>query len=101
MEQGLRFAQVQLIFRLPEEHGAYFQPLAYIHWFKSFTAAPAADLGIFKTSLSSHHHRQRASVIPIFQILQTCHLLPGFGRQVDRTWLSEIVLDQAVSFSSP
>lgn len=98
LSTGLRVAQVRLIFRLPEEHGIYSQPLAYVHWFKSLTATPVTDLGMFRVSLSSHNRRQRASIIPITQILRTCHLIPGYGGGVDHTWTSESVLDQASFF---
>jgi len=53
---------------------------------------------MFKVSLSSHNRRQRASIIPITQILRTCHLIPSYGRQVNHTWASESVLDQATFF---
>lgn len=53
---------------------------------------------MFETSLSSHNHRQRASVIPVTWIVRSCHLSPNFGRQIPEAWSSSSVLDDARTF---
>ena len=53
---------------------------------------------MFETSLSSHNHRQRASVIPVTWIVRSCHLSPNFGRQISEAWSSSSVLDDARTF---
>jgi len=86
-----------MIFRLPAMYGIYQHPLAYVYWFKSFTS-PAPDIEMYHLSLSSHNHRQRASIIPITQIVRSCHLIPAFGKEVDLQWASESVLENATHF---
>jgi hypothetical protein len=85
-------AQVRVIFNLPEEYGSYKHPLAYVDWYKPFRA-PVPDLNMHQVSLSSHNHRQRASVIPVTDIVRTCHLQPHCGRAINRTWDTSNVLN--------
>jgi hypothetical protein len=88
---------VRVIFRLPEEYGVYPDPLAYIDYFTSL-GQPVADIGMHQISLSSRNHRQSSDIIPITEIVRSCHLIPVFGRSVDPTWTSDRVLDQAKFF---
>lgn len=95
---GLRVARVRAIFMLPESYGRRFKdPLAYIEWFTPFRQ-PAPDIGLFKVSHSSHNHRRRVSVIPVTQIVRSCHLLPVWGKRMDASWTSENVLDKCKQF---
>ncbi|KAF8999512.1 hypothetical protein BDQ17DRAFT_1328249 [Cyathus striatus] len=66
---GLRVAQVRLIFNIPEEYGSYAHPLAYVHWFKPFQANPVKVLDMFQVSLSTNMHVQHAEVISIMDII--------------------------------
>ncbi len=56
------------------------------------------DTGMFKISKSTRNHRRRASIIPITQIIRSCHLLPVWGKRVDRTWNTRNVLDKCPRF---
>jgi hypothetical protein len=94
---GIRVAQVRLILRLPTTYGIYQHPLAYVYWFKPLTS-PVLDIGMYRISLSCQNLRQRASIIPITQILRSCHLIPVFGKGVPITWSSESVLRLANQF---
>lgn len=95
--------QIRLIFRLPDE----FQvgphpsdsPLAYVHWFKPLRA-PVENLGFHLVSFSSLNHRRRASIIPVSDIIQTCHLIPQFGNSsaTDLGWTAATVHEEATSF---
>ncbi|KAK7029714.1 hypothetical protein R3P38DRAFT_3314401 [Favolaschia claudopus] len=94
---GVRAARVRVIFRLPNLYGTYPEPLAYVEWYKPFNR-PVSDLGMYQLSLSSRNHRQNAQIIPVSDIMRSCHLIPVFGRHVDSTWTSEQVLNQCKSF---
>ena len=95
---GLRVAEIRVIFKLPTQFGQFSQPLAYVHWFKPFRAWDT-QLGMFKLSRSTRQRRPNAAIIPINQIVQTCHLLPNFGSgDVPRDWFSGNVLNLSSSF---
>lgn len=96
---GLAIVQIRLIFQLPEIFGRYPHPLVYVHWFKPLRD-PIDSLGMFQVSFSSHNHQQRASVIPLTDVQQSCHLIPAFGRGSAKElgWTAETVLQEASSF---
>lgn len=94
---GLSVGQVQVIFNLSEEFGAFQHPLAYIEWFTSLQA-PVADLGMYQVSCSTRRNRQRVSIIPLSQIERSVHLLPKFGRTMDKTWSADNVLERCKTF---
>jgi hypothetical protein len=96
---GLAVVQIRLIFQLPEIFGRYPHPLVYVHWFKPLRE-PVDGLGMLQVSFSSHNHRQRASVIPLTDVQQSCHLIPAFGHASAKElgWTAEKVLQEAPSF---
>jgi len=55
---------------------------------------------MYEVSFSSQNRRQRASVIPLTDIVQSCHLMPVFGRAsaLSLGWTAEAVLHEATSF---
>ncbi|KAJ7617664.1 hypothetical protein DFH06DRAFT_1364378 [Mycena polygramma] len=94
---GISVARIRVIFRLPEDYGIFPDPLAYVDWYKPLQP-PVANIRMHELSLSSRNHRQNSSIIPITDILRSCHLIPVFGRAVNPTWTSDRVLDQCKSF---
>ncbi|KAI0738856.1 hypothetical protein C8Q80DRAFT_1222176 [Daedaleopsis nitida] len=91
---GLTVARVRAIFRLPD----FKHPLAYVEWFTPFRR-PEPDTGMFKVSHSHYRGgRRRASIIPLTQIVRSCHLLPIWGKHVDPAWTSKNVLDKCTRF---
>lgn len=86
-----------MIFRLPEIIGTYPEPLAYVDWYKPLNP-PVKNIKMHEVSLSSRDHRQHSSIIPVSQILRSCHLIPIFGKSVDPMWTADRVLDQCKSF---
>jgi hypothetical protein len=88
---------VRVLFRLPADFGPYQEPLAYVDWFKPLTTV-VPDLGMHRVSLSSRALRQNSSIIPVTDILRSCHLIPVFGRSVNPTWTSATVLDRCTYF---
>ncbi|KAJ7503985.1 hypothetical protein B0H11DRAFT_1710495, partial [Mycena galericulata] len=67
--------------------------LAYVDWYKPLQN-PVANLGMHQLSLSRRNHYQNSSIIPITDIVRSCHLIPVFGGTVNQTWASDTVLDQ-------
>ena len=55
---------------------------------------------MYEVSFSSHNRRQRASIIPLIDIVQTCHFIPVFGRASAQClgWTAETVFHEATSF---
>ncbi|RPD57369.1 hypothetical protein L227DRAFT_507016 [Lentinus tigrinus ALCF2SS1-6] len=95
---GLCVARVRAIFRLPDAYGRQFKhPVAYVEWFTPFRELDP-NTGMFKISKSTCNHRRRASIIPLTQIVQSCHLIPVWGKRVDRTWNTHNVLDKCTRF---
>ncbi|KAF8189632.1 hypothetical protein BJ912DRAFT_1058887 [Pholiota molesta] len=96
---GLCVAQVHVIFKLPDEFGTFPCPLAYVSWFKPLRH-PVPGIGMYQVSFSSQNHRRRASIIPITDIVRTCHLIPVFGSASaqDLGWTAEKVVSEAPSF---
>ncbi|KAJ7060890.1 hypothetical protein C8F01DRAFT_988007 [Mycena amicta] len=89
---GLYAGRVRAIFALPIEYGRFDTPLAYIEWFKPLTQRDEI-LGMFKIAASTHNNRRRASIIPVTLINRSCHLIPQFSRQIDRSLTTDNVLD--------
>lgn len=86
-----------MIFALPEEYGTFPHPLAYVEWFTPFRM-PVQDLGMYQVSRSTRSGYRRASIIEVDQIERLVHLVPKFGRQVDRTWSVDDVLELCKTF---
>ncbi|KAJ7506471.1 Zn-finger domain-containing protein [Mycena galericulata] len=58
--EGLRVAQIRVIFTLPPQYGTYTHPLAYIEWFTPFNR-PDKTSGMYTIHRSSRaHHRNSA-----------------------------------------
>lgn len=97
---GLCAAQVKVIFKLPGEFGNFPCPLTYVVWFTPFQNHPVGDISMYKISPSMHSHQHHASIIPISDIVWSCHLIPGFGSGSAQLlgWTAEKVLDEAPYF---
>jgi hypothetical protein len=94
---GTTVCQVRVIFRLPEEYGQYDTPLAYVEWFTPLDIVQE-ELGMYKVHRATHQRRRKASIIPVTQILRSCHLIPDFATKISRAWSSKTVLDEAKEF---
>ena len=94
-------AHICAIFRLPVEIDAtalgIHDPLAYIEWFTPFNVVDAPT-SMYVVSHSTHQHRCHAAIVPIMDIVQTCHLIPCWGKEADQTWTSSNVLDSCTKF---
>ena len=89
--KGLSVAQVRVIFQLPLEYGRFDTPLAYVEWYTPLTSYIPA-IGMYQISRSFRNRYRRASIIPVNQIVRSCHLIPKFGTKIGRSWNAENVL---------
>ncbi|KAG1858503.1 hypothetical protein F4604DRAFT_1589396, partial [Suillus subluteus] len=55
-------------------------PLAYIHWFRPLQSFDE-NLHSFHLTRSSHQRGPNALVVPVYQVLRPCHLIPRVGRE--------------------
>ncbi|KAH7907825.1 hypothetical protein BJ138DRAFT_1013929 [Hygrophoropsis aurantiaca] len=96
--QGLRVAQVRVIFRLPQIYGVQIvHPLAYIEWFTPFSP-PDTTSGLYSVSRSTRMHQPYAEIIEVNRLVRGCHLIPKFGRHINAAWTSANVGDLCHSF---
>ncbi|KAJ7212295.1 hypothetical protein GGX14DRAFT_361880 [Mycena pura] len=100
---GLQAARVRVIFQAA---ALFHKPLAYIDWYTPFTRPlPNIEMyyavsysNMYKISRSQRQQFQHSAVIPISDIVRSCHLMPVFRSAVPPTWVSDQVLDQAMVF---
>ncbi|KAJ3859357.1 hypothetical protein EV359DRAFT_68232 [Lentinula novae-zelandiae] len=95
---GLQAARVLLIFQLPLLIHTQSEPLAFLHLFKSFNRHPVPNSNMFQTSYAHQQHAKHGTILPLSQIVQTCHLTPHFGQMMNRAWDSANILDSAEKF---
>ncbi|KAK7035123.1 hypothetical protein R3P38DRAFT_2518574 [Favolaschia claudopus] len=95
---GLSVARVRVIFKIPTHIIPESPSCAYVDWFRPLQSPPTDGIGMHKLSLSSRNHQQNSEVIPLSQILRSCHLIPRFGKSANRSWTSDSVLDEAKEF---
>ncbi|KAG1811777.1 uncharacterized protein BJ212DRAFT_1483507 [Suillus subaureus] len=80
--EGVRVAQVHVIFTLPRQFGAYSRALTYVEWFTPFKP-PDPSSRMRQVSRSTRQLRRNAAVIHVDEIVQPCHLIPKMGHTVD------------------
>jgi hypothetical protein len=100
MLTGLQIAQVRAIFTLPTHLQAPSIPtcLVYIEWFTPFRP-PDPDTMLYTVSRSTRNHRHAAEIIPIENIISSCHLIPKYGTQYyPANWSSANVLEECKIF---
>ncbi|KAF8152479.1 hypothetical protein B0H34DRAFT_784587 [Crassisporium funariophilum] len=94
---GLRVAQVRVIFNLPRQFGEFRHPLAYIEWF-TMLGTPDRVTGMHLVKRSTRGHRRNAEIVSVDRIVRSCHLMGKCGREVDRGWTTDNVLEEAGAF---
>ncbi|KAH9846641.1 hypothetical protein C2E23DRAFT_743604, partial [Lenzites betulinus] len=92
----LRVARVRVIFNLPTIYDAralgITTPLAFVEWFTPFHVVDDAT-GMYVVSPSTRQRQRYTSVIPISDIVRSCHLIPIWGKQIQRRVTVGDVLD--------
>ncbi|KAJ7140080.1 hypothetical protein C8R43DRAFT_892953, partial [Mycena crocata] len=74
--QGLRVAQVKVIFKLPSHYPIKSDlPLAYIEWFTPFRRPDNLD-GFYHLTRSSRHHGPYAEIVTADRIVRSVMLIP-------------------------
>ena len=100
---GYRIAQVHIVFCIPStalpvlfSRSARPLPrfLAYMEWFTPFPPAPCDNHGLYKIKRSLRNGSRLVSIIPLENIVRSCHLFPDFGHSVPREWTAANVLDE-------
>jgi hypothetical protein len=98
MLPGLRVARIKLIFTPTPLLTAECTPLAYVEWFRPFSARDP-HTGMFKLVRSTRQDGELFSqVIPVADIICSCLLQPVVGTVRNTRWNSEEVLDQCEKF---
>ncbi|EDQ98256.1 uncharacterized protein LACBIDRAFT_336134 [Laccaria bicolor S238N-H82] len=100
--EGLRVAQMRVIFTLPDhlrrDHSLP-QYLAYIEWF-NLLRSPNPDSGLHFVTRSSHHNQPISEVVPLCDVVLGCHLIPKFGTKFSPAkWNHLEILDNWKTFS--
>jgi hypothetical protein len=99
---GLRVAQVRTIFTLPDHLNTSRLPkkLVYIEWFSAFRA-PDPISRRYSVSRSVRQHSPVATIIPLTDIVATCHLAPKYGTRFGSTgtWTHDTALEVCPSFT--
>ncbi|KAF8804478.1 hypothetical protein BYT27DRAFT_7258947 [Phlegmacium glaucopus] len=95
--EGLRVAQVHVIFDLPPQFGVHTCPLAYIKWFTPL-GMPDRVTGMYVVRRSTRHHHPNAEIVSVDRFVRGCHLMGKVGRVLDRTWTTDNILQKATSF---
>ena len=95
--KGLSVAQVCAIFKLLPEYRHFDTPLAYVKWYTPLqTYIPSLEM--YQISCSNRNRYRRALIIPVNQIVQSCHFIPKFGTKIGRMWNAKNVLELADTY---
>lgn len=87
--QKLRIGQVRVIFTLPSHFYLPTQyPLAYVDWCTELRL-PDPTHGLFTVTRSTRMGHPNAEILTIDRIVQSCHIIPHFGRTKEPAWTSE------------
>ena len=98
--------QVYVIFTIPESAASTLfldgicpkKYLAYVEWFTDFPDTLNNDTRSYKLHREIQDQQQLASVIPVYNICQSIHLYPQFGKTVPGEWTSDNVLEKCTVF---
>ncbi|KAF8874590.1 hypothetical protein BD779DRAFT_1613547 [Infundibulicybe gibba] len=92
--------EVRTIFTLPEHLQAPLLPtrLAYIEWFTPLRERHP-DSGLHSVRRSMQNRTPAAEIIPLQEIVSSCHLTPKFGSTYRGSWTPEEALEECNSFS--
>ncbi|KAF8445558.1 hypothetical protein L210DRAFT_3391909, partial [Boletus edulis BED1] len=64
--------------------------LAYVEWMTPFHTKDTAS-GLYIVSRSTRMHQRHGDVIPVANIIRSCHLIPEFGHAADPNWTADTV----------
>ncbi|GLB43997.1 putative zn-finger domain-containing protein [Lyophyllum shimeji] len=98
--EGLRVAQVRMLVTLPIHLRAPRLPerLAYVEWFTPLRA-PHPDSGLRYISRAHQAGSHAAAIVPMEDIVSSCHLIPKYGTHHRAAWDSTETLEKCTSFS--
>ncbi|KII91968.1 hypothetical protein PLICRDRAFT_104706 [Plicaturopsis crispa FD-325 SS-3] len=95
---GLRVAEIRVIFTLPAHLGHITEPLLYVHWFRPLTTIDART-GMYSLCRATHQLQPKSAIVRASQVLRGCHLIPKImDGPVSAEWTSENVMTKATDF---
>lgn len=101
VSSDLAVGQVQAIFRAPTDWLELApHPLAYIEWFTPLNVYDD-KIGMYSIAPSmSRRFRQHRSVsiVPVTDVVRSCHLIPQWGRSIDPTWSQDNIYEVCKKF---
>ena len=90
---------MRVIFTVPTTiHRQYPDPLVYVEWFSEFSQSPEEHLRLWKVTRSANAVERQTEVIKLGDIIQTCHLIPVFGKKKSNEWKRDNVLEKCEEF---
>ncbi|KAH9842998.1 uncharacterized protein C8Q71DRAFT_720384 [Rhodofomes roseus] len=93
-----RVARVRVLFDLPEQFGILPHRLAYVEWYTPLRRRDPGT-GLYLVSRSTRNGgRPNASIVSVDKIRRGCHLIPKYGRTVDKELTMDNALDLATEF---
>ena len=70
----------------------------YVRWFRPFRT-PDLVTGLPPTSHSTRNNYRHVGVVPVRDLVRTCHLMPKYGtEEIDPNWTTTNILDQPITF---
>ncbi|KAI0370412.1 hypothetical protein BV20DRAFT_1035905 [Pilatotrama ljubarskyi] len=97
---GLRVARVRMIFELPKAYDptvfGITEPLVYVKWFTPFHVVDNIT-GMYVVSPSTRQRQRHASIIPLTHVVRSCHLIPCWGKRIDRRPVEGDILDSVTT----
>ena len=95
--QGLRVAQIRVVFKLPAQFGQFADPLAYVEWFTPLGNKDPLT-GMYQVSRSTRALHRNAEILSVTRLARGCHLIGKCPRNIDHTWTTDNVLEKGKSF---
>ena len=89
--------QVYVIFQLLPEYGHFDISLAYVKWYTSLQSY-VPSLWMYQVIHLYQNWFQCTFIIPLNQIVWSCHLILKFGIKIGYTWKTENILNSANMF---
>jgi len=97
LDGSLRVGQIRVIFKLPPQFGKYPHPLAYVEWFTPLRTKDPVT-GMYLINRSTRSGRRNAEIVSATRIVRACHLIAKCGRQINHTWTTDNILEEATTF---
>ncbi|KAH7904046.1 hypothetical protein BJ138DRAFT_1019687 [Hygrophoropsis aurantiaca] len=96
--EGLRVAQVRIIFKLPDVYQIRPpHPLAFVEWFTPFGPRDTCS-GLYIVNRSTRMRKPYVEIIEVDRIVRNCHLIPKFGVKKNTRWAADNIGEVCKTF---